>query len=667
MRKSRIPSQFSILALVLFAFAIIRVVYFECTYKYKTNSGSGYGTITMVSKKDDYTVFTIKSDSIFKAYIYDKNDLDYGDYIYFEYTNKDVFNNTIFNTFNYKKYLKSKDIKHVVEIHKFKKIKANKFYKYRGLIYKKILSRKSSNYIMTFLCGDKSYIDMDAKMSYSGNGISHLLCISGFHVAFLFGYLKRFLDRFIKKERYSASILIIIGLIYLILSNFMIALFRSIVMFFMKDYRYIKKLKIRPLSVFLFTLSISLILWPNIIYDVAFYYTFILTFFLIISRYDGNNAYIVAIYAFIVSAPITIYTNYFINILGIICSLLSSFVVCYILYPLSFFAVIFNSADKLLYKVSKVFEIISLKINEIDIFKIVIPKISIYLLFLIYILYILYLIKPNKIYLFSYFLIVIYMIFNKYFDNSYYIYYVDVNQGDMSVIVSSNFKSVTVIDTGGSINNTYFKYTIRQFLHSIGVRKINYLILTHGDFDHMGEAINLVDHFNVEKVIFNCGFYNDLEKDLIKVLDRKKIPYYSCIKKLDINNNKLYFMQTKKYDSENDNSNVIYTEIDGYKFMFMGDASITAEKEIINRYNLSNIDVLKVGHHGSKTSSSKYFIDRLNPRTSIISVGKNNRYGHPNKEVLENLNNTKIYRTDKDGSIMFKIKDNKLKIKSCRP
>ena len=183
----------------------------------------------------------------------------------------------------------------------------------------------------------------------------------------------------------------------------------------------------------------------------------------------------------------------------------------------------------------------------------------------------------------------------------------------------------------------------------------------------MGEAINLVNNFKVEKVIFNCGPYNDLEKELIKVLDEKKIKHYSCIKELKIDNNKLHFLQTSIYDNENDNSNVIYTEIEGYKLMFMGDASIITEKEILSKYNLPDIDVLKVGHHGSKTSSSKEFISEINPRYSLISVGKNNRYGHPNKEVLNNLRNSKIYRTDEDGSIMFKIKNNKLKIETCSP
>ena len=85
------------------------------------------------------------------------------------------------------------------------------------------------------------------------------------------------------------------------------------------------------------------------------------------------------------------------------------------------------------------------------------------------------------------------------------------------------------------------------------------------------------------------------------------------------------------------------------------------------KYNISNIDVLKVGHHGSKTSSSEDFVKEINPKYSIISVGKNNRYGHPNKEVLDNLEDSKIYRTDKQGSVMFKIKNNKLNVETCAP
>jgi len=183
----------------------------------------------------------------------------------------------------------------------------------------------------------------------------------------------------------------------------------------------------------------------------------------------------------------------------------------------------------------------------------------------------------------------------------------------------------------------------------------------------MGEAINLVQNFEVEKVIFNCGEFNELELNLIKVLDKKKIPYYSCLKELNIDNNKLYFLNNKDYGNENDNSSVIYTELNNNKFLFMGDAGIEVEENLTEKYNLKDIDVLKVGHHGSRTSSGEEFINKINPKYSVISVGKNNRYGHPNDSVLDNLEDSKIYRTDKDGSVIFKIKNNKLKIKTCSP
>ena len=183
----------------------------------------------------------------------------------------------------------------------------------------------------------------------------------------------------------------------------------------------------------------------------------------------------------------------------------------------------------------------------------------------------------------------------------------------------------------------------------------------------MGESIELIENFKVKNVVFNCGDFNDLEKKLIKVLDKKKIKYYSCLKELNINSYKLLFLNTKEYDNENDNSNVIYFNYNSLKFLFMGDAGVNKEKDILGKYNLKDIDFLKVGRHGSNTSSSKKFIDNINPKYSIISIGKNNRYGHPNKEVLNTLKNSKNYRIDIDGSIKIKINKNNYKINTYNP
>ena len=325
---------------------------------------------------------------------------------------------------------------------------------------------------------------------------------------------------------------------------------------------------------------------------------------------------------------------------------------------------IITPLSKILNILTSILEFLSISLSKITIGIFIFKRLPIIIYLLYLFLVIIYLYKQNKIIIivFSILLLIHYLI--PYIDSIKYIKILDVGQGDCILINEQN--KTILIDTGGNkdIETNITSNIIIPTLKYHGIKKINYLILTHGDYDHMGEAINLVENFKVEKVIFNCGPYNDLEKELIKVLDKKKIKYYSCIKELNIDKNKLYFLQTKEYDNENDNSNVIYTEIDGYKFMFMGDAGVDKEKDILEKYNISNIDVLKVGHHGSKTSSSESFINKINPEYSIISVGKNNRYGHPNKEVLSVLENTKIYRTDIGESIMFKIKNNKIKVET---
>ena len=281
---------------------------------------------------------------------------------------------------------------------------------------------------------------------------------------------------------------------------------------------------------------------------------------------------------------------------------------------------------------------------------------------------------------YSFFLILLVFFFKitPYINPNTYIYFLDVGQGDSTIIVGSHLRKVIMIDTGGKItyeeeewekkNKTYKSSdNIITFLKSIGITKIDTLIGTHGDYDHIGEAKNLINQFKVDKVILNQGEYNDLELELISELKKKKIEYFQNKTELNQNKIKLYFINNEQYDNENDNSIVIYSIIEGFQFLLMGDAGIEVEKDLLNKYNLKNINLLKVGHHGSKTSTSEEFIKEINPQYSIISVGRKNRYGHPNKEVLENLKNTKIFRTDQDGSIVIKIMKHKLNIETIEP
>ena len=653
---------------------IITILYTKC-YHFKSvfdlNDTEFTGIVEDYVVKDNKIKISLKSkERIIVIYKYNNqkfNKLSYGDKVRIVGVLNVPSTNKIFNNFNYKEYLYNKRIYYIVEASKIDKIENNNNYIYtiKNLLYNRINHLKSSRYIKALLFGDNK-LDKEIKSSYQVNGISHLFSVSGFHVNFITSIIYFYLDRITYNKRLKYIIIDLFLILYLLLCNTS-SLLRCTIMHILLSINFILKLNIKKIDIVLFTLVISIIINPFIIYDIGYIYSYTISFFLILykDKYKTNNklsrTLYITIVAFLVSLPINIYTSYEINFLSILLNIVIVPIVSLILLPLAILTLIFPIFDEILFSITGILEKISLYTSNIDLFKVILSKPNIILIMVYYLIIILILSKKKY-----YYLLLILIIFHKIIplcNNNFNMVMFDVGEAD-SILISTPFRRKNILidaGTGYEIDN------IITYLKSMGISKLDYLIITHGDYDHMGEAINLVNNFKVEKVIFNCGPYNDLEQELIKVLDKKKIKYYSCIKELDIDKNKLYFLQTKEYDNENDNSNVIYTELNGYKFMFMGDASSATEHEILEKYNLSNIDVLKVGHHGSKTSSSKEFINEVNPKYSIISVGKNNRYGHPNKEVIDNLNDSKIYRTDEDGSIMFKIKNNKLKIETCVP
>ena len=486
-----------------------------------------------------------------------------------------------------------------------------------------------------------------------------MLAISGMHISLLAGILAHIL----KKYKNASHIIISLFLIfYAFLTNFTPSVIRAVALFIFN--------KIDSKKIIIILFCFLLIYNPYYIYNVGFLFSFIISFYLIIFKNIINKfknyfskLFITSTICFLVSIPILINNFYTINLFSPIINLIFVPFISFVIFPISLLTIFLPFLDNVLVLLINNLENLSIFFNNFNI-NLIMMKIPIYIFIFYYVLITFVIMKPKYFYI----LIIVLLIHNniRLFDRNSQITILDVGQGD-SAFLDINNKNV-LIDTGG----VYGSYSIAinktiPYLKSLGIKKLDYLVLTHGDYDHMGEAINLVESFKVEKVIFNCGEFNDLENELIKVLDKKKIPYYSCVKELNIDNNKLYFLNNKDYGNENDNSSVIYTELNNHKFLFMGDAGVEVEEDLIEKYNLQEIDILKVGHHGSKTSSSDLFIDQINPKYSIISVGKNNRYGHPNKEVLDNLKDSKIYRTDQDGSVMFKIKNNKLEIETCSP
>ena len=595
-----------------------------------------------------------------------------GQTVYLEGVMKEPSQNTNKYLFNYKKYLLSKKIYYTFTI---KKIDINENismqYKIKNSLIDRI-EKLNSPYLYAFILGDTSFIESSIKSTYQSNGISHLLAISGMHITLLFSTIYRLLEK-IKRTKFNILFVFILLFFYLFLVNFTPSSIRAGLMFIVL--LLFKKMKSYKVLIFIFALLISIN--PYYVYNIGFLLSFIVSFYILLFNdlIKGNyfqKLLMTSLISFIASMPVIIYNYNSINLLSVFLNLIFVPFVTYLVFPLSVVSLLFECSSMYIF-FTGIMENLSLFFDKLSIC-IILGDIGAFIIIYVVIgIFVLYKMKMGKYgYLLIYF-VALFIHFNIHTMNPTITMF-DVGQGDSILVEFPNNKGNILIDTGGSYTEKWKKtnYSLAQnitipYLKKKGIKKLDYLILTHGDYDHMGESINLVENFKVEKVIFNCGEFNDLEKELIKVLEKKKIKYYSCIKELNIDNNKLYFLQTKEYDNENDNSNVIYTELDGYKFMFMGDAGVEKEKDILNKYNISGIDVLKIGHHGSKTSSSKEFINEINPNYSIISVGKNNRYGHPNKEVLNNLSDSKIYRTDQDGSIMFKIKKYKLQIETCSP
>ena len=662
-----------IITILLFVIDIIYTNYHCFKSKYDEDNTEFIGIVTNYELKEDKIVIEIKGyEKLIVNYKYNDeifNKLSYGDKILVKGKLYVPNKNSNFNAFNYQKYLYYKKIYYIVNASSIDKIQNNKnyFYTIKNILYKKIENMKSSDYIKTLLFCDNS-LSKDVKDSYRINGISHLFSVSGMHINFFISILFWYLNKITFNKRIKFIINDIFIILYLILFP-SASLFRCAIMSILFSIDFIFKLKIKKIDILFLTLLFSIIINPFIIYDLGYIYSYIVTFFLILSSNKLkkmnrlSKIIYISILSFIVSIPITIYNSYEVNIISVLLNIFLVPIISIIILPLTIVTFIFPIFDNVLFLFTSLLESISLFISKIDITKIIFPKPSI-IIIVIYYLVIIFSYRNRKYLLIIVFLLMgIYMY--PYLNSSFKVVMFDVGEGDSYLIKYPNNKANILIDTG--FNEYRMKNEIISYLKSIGIRKLDYLIITHGDEDHMGEAITLVNNFKVDKVIFNIGEYQTHEKELIEVLDKKKIKYYNNLKQLNIDKYKLYFLNTKIYDNENDNSNVIYFNYKNFKFLFMGDASVKREMDILDKYNLINIDLLKVGHHGSKTSSSKKFIDEVNPKYSLISVGKNNRYGHPNKEVLNNLEKTKIYRTDIDGSIMYKIKNNKLKIETCAP
>lgn len=584
-------------------------------------------------------------------------------------------NNTIPNGFNYKEYLENNGVSNTILVEKIKvkRQSENIFYIIKNKAYERTKLFKEPSYIYAFVLGNTNYLDNEVNKIYLENGITHLFSLSGLHVSIFALIIINILKAFKIGEFKRIFIVFMVLLLFTFITGYSPSIIRATILFFLIALNKYFKLNVKTENILILTFFISLLLKPNDIYNVGFQLSYIVTYFLIISNFLLKKKskikilLLISIISLISSLPIIINLNSEVNLFSIFNNIIFVPFVTYIVFPLALITYIIPFIQEIFYFFIDIMEYLTVLLNNFKMM-IVIKYISLIFVLIYYIfLFLLFKTKQFKFLFFNFILILI-IKFSNVIDKNTYFYFLDVGQGDSMFILTENKKSI-IIDTGGKItykkenwavrNSSYSicEDTLVPFYKSLGINKIDYMFITHGDVDHAKEAKCIEQSMNVKQSFINSDEVTEYEK----LYNYKKFGN-SFIK---IDNVKIYNINDNLYDNENDNSLVLLIEINDLKFLLMGDAGVFVEKNLMDRYNLKEIDILKVGHHGSKSSSSKEFIDEVNPKYSIISVGKNNRYGHPNNEVLENLKDSKIYRTDRDGSIMFMIKNNKLKIETC--
>lgn len=235
------------------------------------------------------------------------------------------------------------------------------------------------------------------------------------------------------------------------------------------------------------------------------------------------------------------------------------------------------------------------------------------------------------------------------------IHIIDVGQGDSILIKTPQNKNILV--DGGTEDS---QYIIKSYLKKQGIKSLDTIISTHPDSDHIGSLDYIIQNFDVDKIYMPKVSTNTTSyKNLTSACNKKKLKLEYLFKDdfLDIEDNITLQVLSPSYiqDENNLNSIVFNLNFKNKSFLFTGDCESPNEKDIIDSYELDDIDFVKIGHHGSNSSTSMDFLNEITPDIAAISCGYKNQYGHPHKQTIENLNSMNVltYRTDLLGDIVF--------------
>ena len=621
--------------------------------------------------------------------------IKYGDSLYIEGEFKQPEEARNYKGYNYKQYLKTKKIIETVELEKVKILKSSNgsfihnIQKYIRDTINGTLTDEEGNLLLAILLGDKDKLSEDIQESFKTSNLSHMLAVSGAHVSYIILGLTYVLQNSIIGKKNGKIVCIIFLLAFMAITNFTPSVTRACIMAILTLFSSIIYRKSDVYTNISVAALITLIFNPYSLLDLGFQLSYggtigIIIFIKRIQEKKSNSKVInyikqmalVSIYANIIIIPIMMYHFNTVSFTFIISNIMASpilgiivitgflFIITSItVKPLtSLIAIFIKPILSILIKISQICSKLPFS-NILVVTPYMFNVISYYAI----ILYCIKSKKNNKCKIIICLLIVLILInFIIYiFPQKLRIFFIDVGQGDSTLIITPDKKTV-LIDGGGSDSFDVGEKVLLPYLLDRRILKVDYVLISHFDTDHCGGILTIMEKVKVKNIIISeqaehSENYERFKKLMIhkkirlievKKGDKIKIGRYSEFKIL---------FPTSRLLSENplnNNSIVAQFNYNNFKMLFTGDIEKLAEQQILKTEKAEiRADILKVAHHGSKTSSIPEFIKAVKPKIALIGVGKNNTFGHPNQQTIKNLENIKcrIYRTDLQGEIIIKI------------
>ncbi|WP_255367801.1 DNA internalization-related competence protein ComEC/Rec2 [Psychrobacillus sp. OK032] len=545
------------------------------------------------------------------------------------------------------------------------------------------------------LIGSREQMPSDMQDAYQTLGITHLFAISGLHVALLALMVYESLIR-IGIRRETANLVLIIALpLYAFIAGGAPSVWRSVSVteIILISLMFKKKLAIDDA----FSLSIIgfVLLTPWVIFQIGFQLSYLAAFSLIYSSVFLKNSTSYIMQSFVITAlcqlivyPILLYQFYEISISSFLANLVFVPLFSFVILPINLFLLLLTyistSISDFLFHF---YEPIRSLLGDFIIYLGSLPyqmwnpmKPSMLLVFMAYgtVLFFFISMERKKRLILSSFLLflpIAVMHVRPYLDSSTKITFLNVGQGDCIVIEMPYRKEIIMIDTGGILrfeqdawkttNEVYKvgKQIVVPFLKGKGITKIDTLAITHADADHMEAAEEILQKVHVNEIHISPGSSNKgVMEELMKEVLQQQIPMIEKGAGEEIDSSYYQFQYIYPMDAiyeGNNDSLVLSMRNSSFHGLFIGDLEKEGELELVNKYPeaLKDITLLKIGHHGSKTSSEQSFLALTNPDISIITAGFGNQFGHPHPDVVERLDALHIpfLQTGRDGTIEVEI------------